>query len=164
MIGGVILMIGFGGVEGFERRDLSDDRSAEYFGGVELLDVGVGDFLLVGILVENYGTVLGAVVWALVVEFGGIVDGEKDAEQLAVGDLRWIVDDFHGFGVAGIAAADGFVLGGVLRASGIAGGGAGDTFYVLEDGLDAPEAASGQNECVLAFLRGERVVDGGLRD
>ena len=82
----------------------------ENFGGVELLDVGVRDFLLIGVLVKNCGAVLGAVVRPLIIQFGGVVDGEKNPQQLAVGDLRRIEDDFHGFGVAGFAGADGFVL------------------------------------------------------
>ena len=76
--------------------------------------------------------------------------------------LRRVVDDLHGFCVAGVAAADGFVLGGVGRAAGIAGSGTRDAFNVFEDGLNAPEAAASQDQAFLAFRGGEGVVDGRL--
>jgi len=66
--------------------------------------------------------------------------------------------------VAGIAAADLFVVGIFEGAAGVAGGGAGDAFYVLEDGLDAPEAASCYYYCRVALLGGQGFVNRGVRD
>jgi hypothetical protein len=61
--------------------------------------------------------------------------------------------------VAGVAAADGLVLSSVGGAAGIAGGGAGNAFDVLEDGLNAPEAAAGEDQAFLAFRGREAVVE-----
>ena len=58
--------------------------------------------LLIVIRVKNRGAVRGADIGALTIELSGIVrDGKKDAQQLAIGDLRRIVDDPDGFGMAG---------------------------------------------------------------
>jgi len=45
--------------------------------------------------------VLGAVVGTLAVQLGGVVELEELFEKLLVGDLRGIVVDLDGFGVAG---------------------------------------------------------------
>src|SRR5579864_6604309 len=96
----IVLVIILGGIKRLQRNDASDDRLRVDFSGVELGDVGFGDFLLLGSSVENRRAILRAVVGALAVEFRGIVaHGEKDQENLAVGDLRGIEDDFDGFGV-----------------------------------------------------------------
>src|SRR5271155_5650894 len=87
---------------------------------------------------------------------------EKNFQELAESNLRRVVDDFHGFGVAGLAAADVFVVGIFDRAAGIAGGGAGDAFDVLEDGLHAPETASCDYQSGLTFLGGEGFVHRGI--
>src|SRR5580658_1626367 len=81
---------------------------------------------------------------------------------MAEGDLRRIVDDLYGFGVARCAAADLFVVGIFHSAAGVAGGGAGDAFHVLEDGLDAPETAASDDKRGLAFLGGEGFVNRGI--
>ena len=57
------------------------------------------------------------------------------------------------------------VVGGSGRgAAVVAGCGVDHTFYALEDGLLAPEAASGKNSDLLAGVRGKRCVGGGRRD
>jgi hypothetical protein len=84
-------------------------------------------------------------VGALAVEGGGVVDGEEDAEELAVGDAGGVEDDFYGFGVVGGFGGDLVVGGGAGFASGVAGGGFEDSLDALEDGLRAPEAASGED-------------------
>ncbi|KAG1246543.1 hypothetical protein G6F68_014596 [Rhizopus microsporus] len=88
---------------------------------------------------------------------------EIDLQQLPIADLLGVVGDFHGFGVAGAAAADGVVVGGVFLAAGIAGHRAGHALDVLEHGLHAPEAAAGDDGL---FLRGGviRLIDGGRRN
>ncbi len=110
---GVVLVVVFAGVEGFERGALGDDGAGEDFGGGELRDVGFGDALLVGGVEEDGGAVGGAFVGALAVEGGGVVDGEEDAEKLAVGDAGGVEDDFYGLGVVGGFGGDLVVGGGV---------------------------------------------------
>lgn len=88
--------------------------------------------------------------------------GEKYFQELAQGDLRRVVDNLYGFGVACRTAADFFVGGIFYCAAGVTGGGARDPFYVLEDGLDAPETAPGYYERGLAFLGGEGFIYGGI--
>src|ERR1700676_1266960 len=118
----VVLVVVLGGVEGLEGDDLRDDGLRINFCSVELRDISFGDFLLPLVRIENGRAVLRAVIRALAIELSGIVpDGKKDHENLAVGNLGWIEDDFHGFGVAGFAGADISVMGGLCRAAGIAG-------------------------------------------
>ena len=161
---GVVLVVVLGAVEGFEGNDLGDDAVLPGVGGVELCDVGFGDALLVVVGVEDGGAVGGAGVGALAVEGGGVVDGEEDAEELAVGEARGIVDDFDGFGVVGGLGADVVVVGGVGGAAGVAGGGGEDALDALEDGLRAPEAAAGEDGGGAAGRCGEWEVGGGRRD
>src|SRR3984885_133615 len=124
MKGRVILVIGFGRVERFQRNNLGNDRQRKRFCLIELRDVGLGDVLLFGIGVENHGTILRAAIRALTIELRGIEsDGEKYFEKLAVGNLRRVEGDLHGFGVTGLAAAHLFVVRRRDRASGIAGSG-----------------------------------------
>jgi len=139
----VVLVVALGGIEALERDDFGDDGLRIDFGRVELRDVGLSDLLLLIVGIEDRGAVLRAVVGALVVEFSGIVaDGEEDHEDLAVGNLGWIEDDFDRLGVAGFPGADFLVVCGFGGAAGIAGGRGGDALYVSEDGLNAPEAAA----------------------
>ena len=112
---GVVLVVVLGAVEAFEGDDLGDDGLRPGVRGVELRDVGGGDALLLGRGEEDGGAVGGADVIALAVERGGVVDGEEDAEKLAVGETRGIVDDLDGFGVAGGFGGDLVVGGGGRR-------------------------------------------------
>ena len=84
MLGGVVLVIVFGGVETGIGIQLRDDLRAEHISLIQLLDVGFGDFLLIFRGVENRGAVLRAVVRALAIELRGVVrDGEKYSQNLA---------------------------------------------------------------------------------
>ena len=164
---GVVLVVFFSAVEGYERDDLRDDGLVEDVGGVELVDVVLGDVALLVVGVEDGRAVAGADVCALAVELRGVVDdGEEDAQERAVGDDGGVEEDFESFGVAGVFSADGAVVGCFRGSSGVADGGAGYAFDALEDGLDAPEAASGE-DCgfalsgVKAGLGSDDVVDGG---
>ena len=108
------------------------------------------------VTVENHGAILRALIGALAVEFRGIVrDREENAQQFAVGDLRRIVDDLHGFGVSGLAGADHFIFGVLDRAARVAGSGADHTFHMLENRLDAPETATRHHRCLLTGNRGQ---------
>ena len=163
---GVVLVVVLGAVEVFEGDDLRNDRLGPGVRGVELRDVGFGDAFLFVVGVEIGGAVGGCrCVGTLAVEGGGVVDGEEDAEELAVGEARGVVDDFDGFGVVGGLGADVVVVGGVGGATGVAGGGGDDAFDALEDSLCAPEAAAGEDGGGAAGGCGEwggSVVGGGM--
>ena len=161
---GVVLVVVLGAVEGFERDDLGDDAVLPGVGGVELRDVGVGDALLIVVGVEDGGAVGGAGVRTLAIECGGVVDGEEDAEELAVGEARRVVNDFDGFGVVCGFGGDVVVVRGPGGAAGVAGGGGGDALDAFEDGLGAPEAAAGKDCGGVAgsVASGRSVVGGGM--
>ena len=98
----VVLVIILGAVEAFERHYLGNDGTRKDMRGIELLNVCSGEPLLFVVRVEDGGAIRGADVGPLTVELSGIVrDGEEDAKQLAISDLRGIVDDLDRFGVAG---------------------------------------------------------------
>ena len=69
-------------------------------------------------------------------------DGEIDAEQLGVADLRRIEIDLHRLGMAGLFAADFAIIGIARLAAGIARDDVAHAFDMLEHRLDAPEAAA----------------------
>src|SRR5215510_4490731 len=56
--------------------------------------------------IENYGAVLGADIVSLPIQGGWVMDGEKDFEQLAIGELVRIEGYAHYFNMAGIAGAN----------------------------------------------------------
>ena len=64
----VILVIVLGRIERVELVDLRNDRLLECLQRVELLDVGLGDPLLLGIAEENRRTILRAEVRPLTIE------------------------------------------------------------------------------------------------
>jgi hypothetical protein len=161
---GVILVVVFAGVEGLQGRDLGDDGVGEGVVGGELRDVGFGDALLVGGVEEDGGTVGGSFVGALAVEGGGVVDGEEDAEELAVGDAGGVEDDFDGFGVVGGFGGDLIVGGSVGCSTRVAGGGFDDALDALEHGLRAPETASCEDCGFTVGGGGQGDVDFGGRD
>jgi len=161
---GVVLVVVFGAVEAFERDDLGDDLVLPGVRGIELRDVSGGDALLVVVGVKDGGAVGGADVVALAIEGGGVVDGEEDAEELAVGESRGIVDDLDGLGVVGGLGGDVFIVRGFGGAAGVAGGGGDDALDALEDGLCAPETTAGEDRGGVAGRWGQREVDGGRRD
>jgi len=55
---GVILMVVFRGIEPFVPADFRDNRPRKHFGAIELIDVGLGDALLLIAVVENGGAIL----------------------------------------------------------------------------------------------------------
>jgi len=74
----IALMVGLGGIEALERRDLGDDGAPEGVGPLQWVDVGLGDALLLVVGVEHGRAVLGAGVRPLAVELGGIVRDRED--------------------------------------------------------------------------------------
>ena len=59
----------------------------------------LSDSLLLGVMIEDAGAVLGAGVGTLLVESRGIMHLVEVLEELAVSDLFWVVKDLDGLGV-----------------------------------------------------------------
>src|SRR5260370_26348002 len=96
----VVLMIALSRVEGLEGLDFCDDGPGVSLRSIKLRDVGSSDALLLRAGVEDGGAVLRAGVRTLAIPLRGIVrDGEKNHQELAVAELRWIVGDAYGFSV-----------------------------------------------------------------
>ncbi len=70
-------MVALRGVELVQRSHLGHDRVAENVSFVDLLDVGLGNALLLLVDVEDGAAVLGAGVGTLAVERGGVVGDLK---------------------------------------------------------------------------------------
>eukprot|EP01025_Chloroclados_australasicus_P065450 TRINITY_DN8919_c0_g1_i4.p3 TRINITY_DN8919_c0_g1~~TRINITY_DN8919_c0_g1_i4.p3 ORF type:complete len:359 (+),score=80.99 TRINITY_DN8919_c0_g1_i4:28-1077(+) len=143
---GVVLVVILGHLEAVERLEGGHDGVAELalLGGDERL--GGLLFLLVG--VEDRAAVVRADVAALAVEGGRVVRGEVDLEQGFVGDDLRVVHDADRLGVAGRAGGD-LLVGdgldvGADVATGVAARDVVDALELLEDALDAPEAAAGE--------------------
>ena len=123
MMGGVVLVIVFGAVEGLQGDDLCDDAVAEEFGVVKLFDVGLSDAALIVSVKENDGTVLRSGVRALAIELRRIVrNREENFQQSAVSDFGGVIVDFNGLSVASFAGAYLLVAGIFCCAAGIARG------------------------------------------
>lgn len=87
----------------------------------------------------------------LAVQRRGVVRRHEDAQQVVGGDHFGVVGDLDDFRVAGPAAAH-FAIGGVGQvAARVARLDLDDAVQVLEDGLDAPETASGDVEEAVLF-------------
>jgi hypothetical protein len=79
-------------------RDLGDDAALPpLLVGARGDVAGLG--LLLGVVVEDGGAVLGPAVRALAVKGGGVVRLVEELEELAVGDLRGVKEDLDSFGV-----------------------------------------------------------------
>src|SRR4051812_3954536 len=81
----VLLVIILGRVERSGGPQFGDDRARPDLLGVELADGLLGGLALAVVMVEDDGAVLLTGVVALTVARGGVVDGEKDLQDLAVG-------------------------------------------------------------------------------
>src|SRR5580704_9112902 len=140
MIGGVVLMVTLGLVESLQRHHLSHNGARKDFGLVQLGNVGLGNVFLFVTAIEDLRAILRAFVGTLTVQFGGIVgDGEKNAQQLAIRNLRGIEDDLDRLRMTSGTGADDLVLRSKRRATGVARSSADDASDMLEDGLNAPE-------------------------
>ncbi len=72
-------------------------------------------------------------------------DGEKDAQELSIGNAGGIEDDFDGLCVAG-GFGDDLPVGGRFRgAARIAGGGLNHAFDTLKDRLSSPKTSTGED-------------------
>jgi len=165
ILDGVVLVVVLAGVEGVQGDDLGDDGAWEDMCGIELANVGCGDFLLLIVGIENCRTIAGANVSALAVELRRIMhDGKEDAQQRSVGDLCWVEDDLDGLGVAGAFRTHCPVVGGFSRPAGVANGSLQYALDALKDGLDAPETTTGKDggmgfACLPAGFGGNDVMD-----
>src|SRR5207244_2447444 len=127
----------------------------------ELLNVGDGDSLLVRTREENGGTILWADIGALPIEFSRIMRCKEDLQKLSVRNLRWIINNFDGFRVSGLARSDNLVTRGVRSATRVSGDCLLHSLGVLEDRLDSPEAASGEHRDPVAARAAVFIDDGG---
>src|SRR2546421_1493650 len=110
MMSHVILMVGFCGVEHGQGLHSSDDVAPEGFRLIQLIDVSQGDLFLFGACEKDFGAILSAFIRSLSIQQGRVVYREKDVQQLSIGNLRWIVDDLHGFRMSGLSAADDLIM------------------------------------------------------
>src|ERR1051325_7484697 len=137
-------MILLGGKEHRERLELRHDRIVEDVLGLELADHLFRDAALVIVVIEDSGAILRADVAALTIERGRIVNREKDAEQLAVRNLRGVVGHLHRLGVAGRSGADGLVARIRDVPTRVPRRDLRDTAQLLERRFEAPKAAAGE--------------------
>lgn len=124
IFGEILLMVGFGVVEGGSREDLGGDIAVtcEVESLLERCTAGFGHRELGGICGVDAGTILGADIVALAHPLGGIMIFPKDREQGLVGEFARIEDDEDSLAVSGLAGANFFVsrVGG--EASGVSDG------------------------------------------
>ena len=90
---------------------------------------------------EDHRAVLGAEIWSLAVELGGVVHLEEEIHQRGIGDLGGIKCHFHHFGVVGVAMADLLVAGIIAGTAGIAAHRLTHAGDLQEEILYAPKAA-----------------------
>ena len=95
---GIVLMIGFGGIECLQRLHLGHDRARKNMRLVEFRDIGLGGALLGVARGENLGAVLGALIGVLPVQLCRVVRHRKiDLQQAAEGDLLRIEGNLDRF-------------------------------------------------------------------
>ena len=135
-------MVLIGRVEVAQRLDFDTERQSVLLGLFcnDLVDDGA-----VGrIAVIDACTVACALVFALLVEAGGVDGLEVHFKQETQADYRWVVAQMHRLGITRLVGVD-FLVGGVLSiAVGEAYLGKGNAFNQFQIFLCAPEAAGGQ--------------------
>src|SRR5690606_23801250 len=143
--GSVVVVVGLGDEEGFQRLQGGGEGRCEDAGLVQLRQVGAGHLVLALVQGEDRRAVLAADVIALAVLLGRVVrHRQEDLQQLPVADLPGPVTDADGLGMAGTAGADRLVVGGVGAAAGVTRQHLGHAGQAAEHRLGAPEAAAGQ--------------------
>src|SRR6516165_9542489 len=159
MMSSIVLMVSLGRIEGLQWNDLGYDRAREDLGFCQLRNIGLGNSFLFVLCVEEHRTILAAHIRTLPIQLSRIVRYRKEhPKQLAIGDLGWIVNNFHRFRMAGFAGADHFVLSSIGGASAVPGSCADDALHVREDRLYAPETPAGDYRCLCRLRRGNRIV------
>ena len=86
-------MFFFGWEESGEWENFCGDGFFEFAAGVEGVAGGFGEHLLVGVVVEDGGGVLGAAVSELATFVGGIDLSPENVKELLVGDLGRVIVD-----------------------------------------------------------------------
>ena len=143
MVDEIVLVIVLGVVKIRCVDKLGRDGVLEKFRGVELRDIGGGDFLLLVRGVEDGRAILCADVRSLAIVLCWIVrDTEENHQQLAVCDFRWIVDNASALGVAGRASADQVIVWVIDVAAAVSGSDFLNADDVFKDSLRAPKAAA----------------------
>lgn len=140
-----MLVIFLGGVENVEGKQLGDDGTGPEMRLAHFAEDSFGLGLLGSVGVKNGGTVLTADIRALTVEGGGVVYGEKDVQQVRVGDHSRVEGDADALGMAGQAGADLLIGRRGTMSAGIAGDDGADAAHLLEDGFKTPETSTGEN-------------------
>src|SRR5437764_678922 len=103
--------------------------------------------------------------WPLPIQLGGVMgDRKKHLQKLTVGNQRRIIGDANRFGMAGIPAADHFILCCLRVAPRIARSRPNHPFDMLKDSLNAPKAAARNDRRLLPFHGGERGVNDRIRN
>ena len=106
IVGKVFLVVFLRHVELVQLFHLSDDGMVPDLLGVQIFDELLGSLLLLIVMVEDGGAVLGAHIRALAIERGGIMNGEENVQQILVGDKTRVKVDLHHLGMPSVAAAD----------------------------------------------------------
>src|SRR5208283_3378053 len=144
MLPEVALVIILRGIEPLQRHHLGHDRPLPDVGLVQFADYFVGNHLLLRRVEEDGRAVLGALIGALPVQRGRVVNDEKDLQQLAERDHVRVEGDLHHLRVPSRAAADLAVTGVGHAAAGVAGFDLAHAAQLLEHRFQAPEAAPGK--------------------
>lgn len=103
----VVHVVLFRRIERFRRVDPGDDGDV-----IACRFIGNGFFRSASlgfVMVEDDASVLGADIFPLTVELGGIVKFEEPFQQGFVGDESWVVHDADGFRMARFPRADFFI-------------------------------------------------------
>lgn len=128
-------------------QDLGDDAALPPL-LVDFLCHLFGDGFLLVVVVEDARAVLGSAVWTLGVEGCGVVHAVEEFEELAVGDLGWVVVELDGFGVASTSTANTSVAWALGIASNIANTRivqSATSEALAEHVLDSPKATCSQS-------------------
>src|SRR5690348_4513631 len=141
-----MLVVFLGPVERGRGRDLGDDwPPARLLLGMARCHCG---FLLASVMIRDRRAVLAAVIQALAVAGGRIVDPPERLEQLRVADLGRVEPHLDRLGVAGAAPADPLVAGVGHMPAGTADSGPQHPVDLAEGPLDTPETARGEGRAL----------------
>ena len=99
----IVLVVIFGWVEFSKRENIRYDRFVELSRSFQLLFGFFGQTFLGFIGIENSASILGTPIYKLSSRIRGIHMSPEIIQQLFIGDLGWIVDDFHGLQMSGAA-------------------------------------------------------------
>src|SRR5690348_15010087 len=155
----VILVVILSTIETLQGRNLSNDASLKEFRIVQLRDISIRNPLLVITDIEDRGAIRRADIWSLAVELRGIVShGKEDAQKLAVGNFRGIVNDFNGFGMTGRFRRNLVVGCGCGGTASISSRSMDNAFHSFKNCLCAPKTAASKHGSLLTWRRSQRLV------